>query len=67
MSAERTGPAAPHAAASPQSGWPLMGELFCPDAERDWDWEGIVAGGKLYLFCYLRDRVLRLAPFDLEA
>ena len=45
----------------------LVGELFCADAERDWQWEGILAGGKLHLYCYLRDTVVALAPFDVEA
>ena len=31
---------------------------------RDWDWEAIRAGGKLHLFCYLRDGVIALAPFE---
>ena len=36
------------------------------DATREWDWEGIRIGGKLHLYCYLRDGVVALAPFDLE-
>jgi hypothetical protein len=47
--------------------WPLLGELFCADADRDWDWEGIRVGNKLHLYCYLRDVVVALAPFELEA
>jgi hypothetical protein len=31
---------------------------------RDWDWEALRANGKLHLFCYLRDGVVALAPFD---
>lgn len=46
--------------------WPLVGELFCADANREWDWEGIRIGNKLHLYCYLRDAVVALAPFDLE-
>lgn len=44
----------------------LVAGLFCNDADRDWDWEGYRAGGKLHLYCYLRDTVVALAPFDLE-
>jgi hypothetical protein len=47
--------------------WPLVAELFCEDANRDWQWEGVRAGGKLHLFCYLRDEVVPLAPFELKA
>lgn len=47
-------------------GWPLVAELFCADAERDWDWEGIRIGNKLHLYCYLRDAVVALAPFELD-
>jgi len=46
--------------------WPLVAELFCGDAAREWDWEGIRVGGKLHVYCYLRDCVVALAPFDLE-
>jgi len=45
---------------------PLVGGLFCSDAARDWDWEGIRVGGRLHLYCYLRDAVVALAPFELE-
>ena len=45
----------------------LVAELFCADVEREWQWEGILAGGKLHLYCYLRDTVVALAPFELEA
>lgn len=46
---------------------PLVAELFDSEAERDWEWEGFRAGGKLHLYCYLRDDVIALAPFELEA
>jgi hypothetical protein len=46
--------------------WPLVAELFSPDPARDWDWEGLRANGKLYLFCYFGDTVVALAPFDLS-
>jgi len=45
---------------------PLVAGLFCSDADRDWDWEGYRAGGKLHLYCYLRDTVVALAPFEFE-
>ena len=51
---------------APRGQWPLVAELFCRDATREWDWEGIRIGGKLHLYCYLRDGVVALAPFDLE-
>lgn len=54
------------AAARPGRSWPLVAELFCDDASREWDWEGIRVGGKLYLYCYLRGTVVALAPFDFE-
>lgn len=47
--------------------WPLVAELFCDDAGRDWQWEGMRIGGRLHLYCYLRDGVVPLAPFELEA
>lgn len=28
------------------------------------DWEALRAGGRLHLFCYLRDTVIALALFD---
>lgn len=46
--------------------WPLVAELFCDDASREWDWEGIRVGGKLHLYCYLHGTVVALAPFDFE-
>jgi hypothetical protein len=53
------------AAASACRSWPLVAELFCADAARDWDWEGIRVGGKLHLYCYLSDGVVALAPFEI--
>lgn len=59
----------PPAAAVPGAcrSWPLVAELFEGAADRDWEWEGFRAGGKLHLYCYLRDDVIALAPFELEA
>lgn len=53
------------AAAQSCRSWPLVAELFCADATRDWDWEGIRIGGRLHLYCYLRDSVVALAPFEI--
>ena len=60
---------APAGGAAPSTcrAWPLVAELFCDDAGRDWQWEGVRVGGKLHLYCYLRDGVVPLAPFDLES
>jgi hypothetical protein len=46
--------------------WPLVGGLFVSDTDRDWDWEGIRIGKRLHLYCYLRDTVVALAPFELD-
>lgn len=62
-----SGHPAPGAPATACRSWPLLAELFCAEADRDWDWEGIRVGGKLHLYCYLRDTVVPLAPFDLES
>ena len=34
------------------------------DVVRERDWEALLADGKLYRFCYLRDGVIALAPSD---
>lgn len=61
--------ARPPAGAAPGDGrsWLLVGGLFDGQADRDWAWEGFRAGGKLHLYCYLRDDVIALAPFELDA
>lgn len=44
----------------PQAGEPLRDD-------GNLDWEALRAGGRVHLFCYLRDRVLALALLDVPA
>lgn len=43
---------------------PRIGELYGADAERDGEWEGMLVGKRLHLYCYLRGMVVALAPLD---
>ena len=36
-------------------------------ADGELDWEALKAGGRVHLYCYLRDRVLALALLDAAA
>lgn len=44
---------------------PWAGEPLAHDGELDW--EALKAGGRLHLYCYLRDSVLALALLDAAA